>query len=63
MNQLLDYLSAALLYCHNSRFVSVSEFIEKFIIGKISLENILRLNKLKRLESIERKSTSDINCI
>lgn len=42
MNQLLDYLSAALLYCHNSRFVSVSEFIEKFIIGKISLENILR---------------------
>lgn len=63
MNQLLDYLSAALLYCHNSRFVSVSEFIEKFIIGKISLENILRLNKLKRLDSIERKSTSDINCI
>lgn len=63
MNQLLDYLSVALLYCHNSRFVSVSEFIEKFIIGKISLENILRLNKLKRLESIERKSTSDINCI
>lgn len=63
MNQLLDYLSAALLYCHNSRFVSVSEFIEKFIIGKISLENILRLNKLKRLDSIERKSTNDINCI